>query len=104
MRLQPIDTLRVADTLRESGVPDEQARAHASVLAEALRARDNEIDTPIGSGLQQEFSPLKHAFSRLEAKIDTSFSKLEAELIVWIVSVGALQTALNAALLLNLLD
>lgn len=41
---EPMDTLQVAERLIGAGVPDEQAKAHAAVLVDAMRAQQLSLE------------------------------------------------------------
>jgi len=125
----PIDTQQVVEKLTGAGVPDQQARAHASVLSEALQ--DYELRAHDEFASKQEpleaLKPIQDALIRLEAaiaalnarvdalevkidgleakfdiRIDAAISKVKAEVALWIVSAGLLQTSIIAALILEL--
>ena len=122
----PIDTQQVVDRLTGAGVPDQQARAHASVLNETLqdyelRARDQfvskqdlaEVLVPVRealAALNEKVDALAAQLNmkvdaldeKMDAKIDAGVAKVKAEVAVWIVSAGLFQTSIIAALILEL--
>ncbi len=65
------DTLKYVETLKEAGVPDNQARAQSEALKEVL---NTEVAT-------------KHDLKELELKIDTRFEKIQGEftLVKWMI-------------------
>lgn len=65
------DTLKYVETLKEAGVPENQARAQSEALKEVL---NTEVAT-------------KHDIKELELKIDTRFEKIQGEftLIKWMI-------------------
>lgn len=111
----PIDTQQVVEKLTGAGVPDRQARAHASVLNEALqgyelRARDQFVSK---QDLTEALMPIHEALAvlnakvdllneKIEAKIDAAIAKVKSEVALWIVSAGLFQTSIIAALILEL--
>jgi hypothetical protein len=146
----PIDTQQVVDKLTGAGVPDQQAKAHASVLSDALRSYDAQLATRVCSkqDLAAALDPIFVTLTRLEAsikaleaaikavdakidataarldakidvttarldakidataarldeKIDASSSKMKGELIGWMLSIWAFQSALITALVLK---
>jgi hypothetical protein len=82
------DTLKFVRTLKESGIPENQAEA----ITTAFKAATGEVDLVTKQDLTV-------AVKELEAKIAT----VETNLTRWIISAGVLQTALIAALLLKLI-
>ncbi|HEY1044333.1 MAG TPA: hypothetical protein VGE60_10765 [Telluria sp.] len=118
----PIDTQHVVEKLTGAGVPDQQARAHASVLADALQNFDGQTRHRFVTKqeLVEALAPIHEALIRLEArmdameakidavdakidtKIDSAVSKLKAEVALWIVSAGFVQTGIIAALVLEI--
>jgi hypothetical protein len=98
MATATFDTLKYANTLKEAGVPDKQAEAQATVLAEALAVNFKELATKddltaaIGS-LRAEIalvrpelqSDLRETEQRLNARIDTPFARLERHFnqLIW---------------------
>lgn len=139
----PIDTQQVVDKLTGAGVPDQQAKAHASVLSEALRTYDAQLaarvcskqdlaaaldpivatlarlealikaldakidataarlDATIDATAARLESKIDASEARLEEKINASSSKIKGELIGWMLSIWALQSALITALVLQ---
>jgi len=65
------DTLKYVETLKQAGVPDNQARAQSEALKEVL---NTEVAT-------------KHDLKELELKIDTRFEKILGEftLVKWMI-------------------
>lgn len=118
----PIDTQQVVEKLTGAGVPPQQARVHASVLSDALQDHASRIhdDFVTKQDLAEALAPIHATLGRLEAavvalnarvdaleakidmKIDTAIAKLRAEVALWIVSAGFLQTGIIAALILEL--
>jgi len=108
MDASPFDTLKMVERLESVGVPAEQARMHASLLAEAMSAEGASAVERFADkqGVSLEFALIKATIEkleiRLEAKIDKGLADLKSEMIRWVVSVGILQTALIAGLVLKL--
>jgi chromosome segregation ATPase len=120
-----VDTQKMVRQLEEAGVSPLQARAHIAVLVEVIVAMETAIIERCATkqDLAQGFSDLKAAIQSLDTKFDVRFAdvdvrfanvdtrfaevdarmaKQETRLTRWVVSVGILQTALIAALLLKL--
>jgi beta-phosphoglucomutase-like phosphatase (HAD superfamily) len=101
------DTQKMVERLEGVGVPPAQARMHTVLLAEAISAVETTIIERCAS---------KQDLERLEARVevrmagfdarlagfDARLAELKSELIRLVVTVGVLQTALIAALLLKL--
>lgn len=129
----PIDTQQVVDRLTGAGVPDQQAKAHACVLVDALQEYDGHSSAQFVTKreLAEELAPIHAALIRLDAKIDATAARLEAridaveakidavearidskidaavskakaDLALWIVSAGFIQTGIIAALVLEM--
>jgi hypothetical protein len=82
MTLTTFDTLKYANTLKAAGVPEKQAEAEASALADALAVNLKDLVTK---------DDLRSTEQRLDAKID---------LLKWMVGV---LIALTSAVLVRLL-
>jgi hypothetical protein len=105
------DTQKMVDRLEDAGVPPAQARVHTVLLAEAISALETAIIERCASkhDVANGFMEIKAALDRLDARVDTRLAavdtrmaELKSELIRWVVSVGILQMALIAALMLKL--
>ncbi len=74
------DRLAYVDRLRNGGIEERQARAHAEALDAALRdsvaTRSDIVD------LQRQ---TREAETRLEAKIETSAANLRVEILRWLI-------------------
>jgi hypothetical protein len=69
------DTLGYAKRLRDAGVPNPQAEAHAEAAREFIM-----IELVTKQDLQAGIEPLRGAIKALEAKIDTVEARLEAKI------------------------
>jgi hypothetical protein len=105
------DTPKMVERLEEAGVPSEQARAHASVLVDVVSAAEASIMDRAATkqAVEHELNQIKIALERFEARVEVRFAgvdarlaELKTDLFRWVVSVGILQTALIAALVLKL--
>lgn len=75
----------------------------ATLLAEVIGAEEARF-TERFSGKQdvaQELSAIRMSVEKLDSKIDQRAAEVKAELIRWVVSVGILQIALVAGLVLK---
>ena len=112
------DTLKMVERLESAGFTLPQARMQASVLAEVIGAEDASIVDRFSSkqDAAQDLAAVRAENGKLESKIDKLDSKIaqsaaelkvaiadtRSELIRWMVSVGILQMALVAALVIKL--
>jgi hypothetical protein len=105
------DTQKMVERLEGAGVPPAQARMHTALLEEAIAALHSTI---------VEHCASKEDLARLEVRMDTGFKILEEHLVTeaallraaisdtrtdlmkWVVTVGILQMALIAGLVLKL--
>ncbi|MDR1709561.1 MAG: CCDC90 family protein, partial [Candidatus Accumulibacter sp.] len=90
-----LDTLQLAQRLKKAGINETQAEA----IVETFR----DVQASADVATKQDLSVLK---AELEARIvetQAEIANTKAELVRWVVSVGVLQTALIAALLMKLL-
>ena len=95
------DTYAFIRKLKESGIPEEQARAQVEALSTAFEQFQGETHlTELADKHDIRELELKIELLRSELKRDMAESK--AELIRWVIGAGFLQTALIAALLLKL--
>jgi len=112
MAPSPFDTLNVVERLESAGIPAEQARMHAAVLADILKETisvETECMAERFANKREaaaELNQFKVALEKLDAKIGTTAAELKSELIRWVltvvVSVGILQTAFIAGLILKI--
>ena len=89
------DTLKFVEHLRQSGIPEVQAKA----LSDAQKELLTEI-------FEQKELATKTDIKELELKIaevKASIAETKAELVRWVVGAGFLQTVLIAALLMKLI-
>ncbi|MFH1021297.1 MAG: DUF1640 domain-containing protein [Pseudomonadota bacterium] len=82
------DTLKFAQTLRAAGVSESQAEAFAEAV------RESHLSAEVATKADIEL---------LRAEIRKDIADSRAELTRWIVSVGILQSALIAALVIKLI-
>jgi len=88
------DTLKFVQTLRESGVDNNQAEA----IAAAVREAHNSAELATKRGIELVKRGIEMAKLALEKKI----AETKADLIRWVVGAGFVQTALIATLLMHL--
>jgi hypothetical protein len=111
----PFDTLKMVERLESAGVPTPQAKVQAAVLAEVISAEDASIaerfsgKTDVAqelAGMKAEVHALRSEFKAevqaLRSEFKQGIAETKSELIRWVVSVGILQMALVAGLVLKL--
>ena len=105
MSSTPFDTLNMVERLISAGVPPEQAKMQAMLLAEVIRAEDASIVERFSrkTEVALELSGVKAEISALRSEVKQSISESKADLIRWVVSVGILQMALVAGLVMKLI-
>ena len=131
MTSSSFDAVKAVERLESAGVPAEQARMHALLLCEILRDASRNADirqelTAETSELKMSIAKLDAKIDRVDAKVDRVDAKvdrvdariseleqridikiqaaiagLKSELILWVVSVGILQSALITGLVLK---
>lgn len=88
------DTLKFAERLKASGMPEEQAKS----IAEAFRDAQQETEVATRGDLKELELNMKKEIKEVELKI----ADAKADLVRWVVSAGILQTAIIATLVLTL--
>jgi hypothetical protein len=90
------DTLKYAEALKTSGVPDAQAKAQAEALADALRQGDLDLATKADIAELRMSTQADIAELRMSTKVE--IADLKAELIKWNVGTLIAMTGLFAAI------
>jgi hypothetical protein len=98
------DTLKMVERFQSAGFSAEQAKMTTTALAEVIGAEDARIAERYSSKQEvyQELVAIKASIDMLNSKIDKNIAEVKGELIRWVVSVGLLQMALIAGLVLKL--
>jgi hypothetical protein len=98
------DTLKMVERFQSAGFSAEQAKMTTTALAEVSGAEDARIAERYSSKQEvyQELVAIKASIDMLNYKIDKNIAEVKGELIRWVVSVGLLQMALIAGLVLKL--
>ena len=109
----PFDTLKMVERLEQAGVPLEQAKAQAAIMVDAFEAEDKRIAERFATregveqqlvGIRSDINDLRNEQKLIRAELGKAISDSKAEMIRWVVSVGILQIALIAALVLKLVQ
>ena len=100
-----IDTYELISSLKDTGVPELQAKAQIDVIAKFVDASREQIE----HDHKLDDVATKRDIAKLELKMELVKSELKrdmadnkAELIRWVIGAGFLQTALIAGLVLKL--
>lgn len=102
-----IDTYALITTLKDAGVPEQQAKAQIDAMAKFVEVtreqieHDHKLDDAASKRDIREIE-LKIELAKSELKRDIAESK--AELVRWVIGAGFLQVALIAGLILRLTD
>jgi hypothetical protein len=81
MMAHAFDTLGYAQRLRDAGVPQDQAEAHAAAARDFLGQDFGQIESKIDA-LADRFEALERRIDRFEASIDARLATLETKLTV----------------------
>lgn len=79
------DTLAYAKRLRDAGMPEPQAEAQATALADALKGSAADLAT-------------KADLKELELRLDARLEAMKADLLKWVIGLFIAQVGLFAAL------
>jgi hypothetical protein len=94
------DTQKMVKRLEDVGVAPAQARVHTAILSEVANALEATIMERCAT--KEDIARLEARIDKLAASVDVKMADLKSELIKWVVSVGILQMALIAGLVLKL--
>lgn len=94
------DTYAFIRKLKDSGIPEEQARAQVEALSTAFEQFHTELHL-IDLATSRDIRELELKIELLNVELKRDIAENKAELIRWIVGAGFLQTALITALLLK---
>jgi hypothetical protein len=113
-----IDTYALITSLKEAGIPEQQAKAQIDAIAKVAEITKVQIqhdhkldDVATRRDLKETEDFLKRDIReselRLESKIkdvELKISESKAELVRWVIGAGFLQVALISSLILRLVD
>lgn len=106
-----IDTYALISTLKEAGVPEQQAKAQVDAMAKFVEVTREQIEHDYKLDDMSSKRDLKELELTLSAKLRESELKLEAkiaeskaELVRWVIGAGFMQVALITGLILKLSD
>jgi hypothetical protein len=90
-----IDTLQFVQRLKKAGIKESEAEAIAEVV------RDAQANADLAT--KQDLFVVQARLETRIAELKTEMVQMKADLVKWVVSVGILQTAMIAALLMKLM-
>jgi hypothetical protein len=91
------DTLQFVQRLKKAGIKEPEAEA----IAEAVRDMQTSADVATKHDLAEVKTELKHDLAIIDAKLEAKIAETKAELVRWVVTVGVLQTAIIAGLVMK---
>ena len=107
----PLDVLKIVERLEGGGVPHEQAKVQATVLAEVIGDERKRMDARClpREELAQELRPITSSIEKLDAKADRLELKIEKtasdvknDVLRWMFSLWFLQTGFLATVMFTL--
>ncbi len=106
-----IDTYALINSLKEAGVPEQQAKAQIDAIAKFVDTTREQIehdhkldDTASKRDLKELELTLSAKLRESELKLEAKISESKAELVRWVIGAGFLQVALITGLILRLSD
>jgi hypothetical protein len=109
MTATTFDTLKFVRTLKNSGMPEDQAEALTNALQEAVASVidqtriEYELDDVVtNKTLDSRIKETELKIELVRSDLKRDLAETKSDLIRWVVGVGILQTTLIAALLVKL--
>jgi hypothetical protein len=106
-----IDTYALISSLKDAGVPEQQAKAQIDVIAKFIDTAREQIehdhkldDTASKRDLKELELTLSAKLRESELKLEAKISESKAELVRWVIGAGFMQVALITGLILKLSD
>ncbi|AUB80869.1 hypothetical protein [Candidatus Thiodictyon syntrophicum] len=93
----PFDTHKFIRTIKDSGIPENQAEA----IAEAFKAAQCEADPATKAEVAQHENHLQHSIEVLRLELKRDIAESKAELTRWVIGAGILQTSIIIGVLLK---
>ncbi len=87
------DTLKYAEALEAGGIPQKQAKAQATALAEALKEGAATLAT------QQDILLVKQDIAALRQEMNARFAEAKFEILKWMLGAMAVQAGIIVGLL-----
>ncbi|MDD2865044.1 MAG: DUF1640 domain-containing protein [Methylococcales bacterium] len=106
-----IDTYALITTLKDAGIPEQQAKAQIDAMAKFAEVAREQIehdhkldDTASKRDLKELELTLSAKLRESELKLEAKISESKAELVRWVIGAGFMQVALITGLILKLSD
>ncbi len=91
------DTHKLVRTLKESGLPENQAET----IVEVIRISRTDVDAAVKAAVALHDSDLRHALRETELRLEVRIAEAKSDLTRWVVGAGILQTSLIIGVLLK---
>lgn len=106
-----LDTYALITTLKDAGIPEQQAKAQIDAITKIVDVARGQIehdhkldDTASKRDLKELELTLSAKLRESELKLEAKISESKAELVRWVIGAGFMQVALITGLILKLSD
>jgi hypothetical protein len=99
-----LDTYALISTLKNAGVPEEQAKAQIDAMTQIVNVTREQIEYDHKLDDVVTNKSLDSRIRETELKLELKISESKAELVRWVIGAGFLQVALITGLILKLSD
>jgi hypothetical protein len=91
------DTHKLIRTLKDSGIPENQAET----IVEVIWLARADLDGAVKEAVAAHDTDLRHALRETELRLEARIAEAKADLTRWVVGAGILQTSLLIGVLLK---
>lgn len=99
-----LDTYALISTLKDAGVPEQQAKAQIDAMTQIVNVTREQIEYDHKLDDVVTNKTLDARIRETELKLELKISESKAELVRWVIGAGFLQVALITGLILKLSD
>lgn len=99
-----LDTYALISTLKDAGVPEQQAKAQIDAMTQIVNVTREQIEYDHKLDDVVTNKTLDARIREMELKLELKISESKAELVRWVIGAGFLQVALITGLILKLSD
>ena len=99
-----LDTYALISTLKDAGVPEQQAKAQIDAMTQIVNVTREQIEYDHKLDDVVTNKSLDARIRETELKLELKISESKAELVRWVIGAGFLQVALITGLILKLSD
>ncbi len=92
------DTHKLIRTLKDSGIPENQAET----IVEVIWLARADLDEAVKEAVAAHDTDLRHALRETELRLEARIAEAKADLTRWVVGAGILQTSLIIGVLLKI--